>query len=77
MTKVNAKKGNGQIESLVLVNLAASVESLTAQAVALTDPAYIAAQPDYALALLHGTLADRALRLLSVLPRGSVPTCPI
>jgi hypothetical protein len=43
----------------------AGLETLEAQARAFRDPAYLARQPAGELAVLHGVLADKLIRILS------------
>ena len=57
------------IEALAMTYLEASLQALTAQAYVISQPEYIERQPAGELAILHGVVADKAVRLLDALGR--------
>ena len=57
----------GRIETLAIAYLEASFQALTAQAYVISQPEYIERQPAGELAILHGVVADKAIRLLDAL----------
>ncbi len=59
----------GRIEILAMTYLEASLQALTAQAYVISQPEYIERQPAGELAILHGVVADKAVRLLDALGR--------
>lgn len=61
------------IGALVATYLEASLQALTAQAYVASDPEYIKQQPAESLAILHGVMADKSVRLLEALHAGSDP----
>jgi transposase-like protein len=56
-----------RIEVLAITYLEASLQALTAQAYVISQPGYIERQPAGELAILHGVVADKAVRLLDAL----------
>jgi transposase-like protein len=56
-----------RIEALAATYLEASLQALTAQAHVASDPDYIDRQPAEGLAILHGVMADKSVRLLEAL----------
>ncbi len=59
------------IGALVATYLEANLQALTAQAYVASDPEYINKQPAESLAVLHGVMADKSVRLLEALHAGS------
>lgn len=59
-----------KIGALMLEYLEASLNAQIAQAYVASDPNYINRQPASDLAILHGVLGDKAIRLLEALQRG-------
>jgi hypothetical protein len=59
-----------RITALMLEYLEANLNALTSQAYVSADPTYINRQPAGELAILHGVLADKSIRLLEALHRG-------
>jgi transposase-like protein len=59
----------GRIEVLVMTYLEASLQALSAQAYVASQPEYIERQPAGELAILHGVMADKSVRLLEALSR--------
>ena len=71
-TVVELKKA--RIGALALEYLEANLNAQIAQAYVTSDPTYINRQPAGELAILHGVLADKSLRLLEALqPRDGEP----
>jgi hypothetical protein len=64
------------IGALVACYLEANLQALTAQAYVASDPAYIDRQPADGLAVLHGVMADKSIRLLEALHAGSGSAAP-
>jgi transposase-like protein len=58
------------IGGLVAAYLEANLQALTAQAYVSSDPEYINRQPAEGLAILHGVMADKSVRLLEAISRG-------
>lgn len=58
------------IEALAMTYLEASLQALTAQAYVTSQPEYINRQPAGELAILHGVMADKSVRLLDALAAG-------
>lgn len=56
-----------RIGQLVFAYLEANLQALTAQAYVSSDPEYINRQPADGLAILHGVMADKSVRLLEAL----------
>ena len=56
-----------RIGALVASYLEANLQALTAQAYVASDPEYINRQPADSLAILHGVMADKSVRLLEAL----------
>lgn len=65
VTDVTAKKS--RIGALALEYLEANLNAQIAQAYVTADPTYINRQPAGELAILHGVLADKSIRLLEAL----------
>lgn len=63
----SAKKG--RIELLAMTYLESSFQALIAQAYVISQPEYIERQPAGELAILHGVVADKAVRLLDAISR--------
>lgn len=63
--EVRAKKGV-DFDEAVGDYLTASLTSLTAQARHARDPAWLMEQPAHKLALLHGVMFDKAIRVLEL-----------
>jgi transposase-like protein len=55
------------IGALVATYLEANLQALTAQAYVASQPEYIERQPAEGLAVLHGVMADKSIRLLEAL----------
>jgi hypothetical protein len=55
---------------LVAEYLAANLDALTAQARAVADPGWIAAQDAHALVAIHNALGDRAIQILGAIQPG-------
>lgn len=66
-TLISVKKQ--RIGALMLEYLEASLNALAAQAYVTSDPNYIAKQPADQLAILHGVIADKSIRLVEALHR--------
>ncbi len=56
-----------QIGALAAAYLEANLQALTAQAYVTSDPDYIKRQSAESLAILHGVMADKSIRLLEAL----------
>lgn len=54
---------------LAATYLEANLQALTAQAYVASDPDYIERQPAESLAILHGVMADKSIRLFEALHR--------
>lgn len=65
----NPQIKKASIEVLAMTYLEASLQALTAQAYVISQPEYIERQPAGELAILHGVVADKAVRLLDALGR--------
>lgn len=65
VTTVSLKKQ--RIAALMLEYLEAGLNALTAQAYVASDPTYINRQPANELAILHGVIADKSVRLVEAL----------
>ena len=63
----------GRIEMLAITYLEANLQALTAQAYIASQPEYLDRQPAGELAVLHGVMADKSLRLLEALTRHTPP----
>lgn len=59
-----------RITALMLEYLEANLNALTAQAYVAADPTYINRQPANELAILHGVLADKSVRLVEAFQAG-------
>lgn len=58
-----------RVLDLAVTYLEANLQALTAQAYVASDPAYIERQPAEGLAILHGVMADKSVRLLEAIAR--------
>jgi transposase-like protein len=58
-----------RIGMLVAAYVEANLQALTAQAYVSSDPEYINRQPAEGLAILHGVMADKSVRLLEAISR--------
>lgn len=56
-----------RIGRLVFAYLEANLQALTAQAYVASQPEYIDRQPADGLAILHGVMSDKSIRLLEAL----------
>jgi transposase-like protein len=68
--KREARRAAGQSEDvgeLLLAYLRENLSTLTAQAVVFRDPEWLRTQPAGELAVLHGVMTDKAVRLLEAL----------
>ena len=74
VTVVALKKQH--IGALMLEYLEASLNALTAQAYVASDPEYINRQPASELAILHGVIADKSVRLVEALQHGTPDPVP-
>ncbi len=59
-----------RITALMLEYLEANLNAQIAQAYVATDPTYINRQPAESLAILHGVLSDKSIRLIEALQSG-------
>jgi len=66
LQRVATKKGE-ELEDAVSGCVTANLESLTAQAKAVSDPDWIRQQSAKDLAMLHGTMFDKSFRILESL----------
>lgn len=64
-----------RIGQLVLAYLEANLQALIAQSYVVSQPEYIERQPADGIAILHGVMADKSVRLLEAL-HGSQPESP-
>jgi hypothetical protein len=73
-----ARKKSGEIEGLLYDYLTTTLASLKAQAEVAGEREYIIKQPASELYLLHGTMADKAVRLLEAAARAknNAPVTP-
>lgn len=71
IAEVRAKKGE-QIESLLFGYLTQILTTLEAQAKVASEREYIFKQPADSLAVLHGVMADKGIRLLEAAERARV-----
>lgn len=65
-----------RVTALMLEYLEASLNALTAQAYVASDPEYINKQPASELAILHGVIADKSVRLVEALQHGAPDPAP-
>lgn len=65
----NPQVKKASIEVLAMTYLEASLQALIAQSYVISQPEYIERQPAGELAILHGVVADKAVRLLDALGR--------
>ena len=73
--ELRAKKGE-QIESLLFGYLTQVLTTLKEQAVVASEREYIFKQPADSLAVLHGVMADKGIRLLEAAERARVAAPP-
>lgn len=66
--ELRAKKGE-RIEELLFSYLTANLAALEAQAKVVSETEYITKQPADSLAVLHGVMADKSIRLLEAIER--------
>jgi hypothetical protein len=66
--ELRAKKGE-KIEELLFKYLTANLDALEKQAVVVSEREYIIKQPADSLAVLHGVMADKSIRLLEAIER--------
>lgn len=69
--ELRAKKGE-RIEELLFNYLTANLAALEAQAKVVSENDYITKQPADSLAVLHGVMADKSIRLLEAIERARV-----
>ena len=74
VTAVTRKKQ--RIGALMVEYLEAALNALTAQAYVASDPKYIDKQPASELAILHGDIADKSVRLVEALQHGAPDPAP-
>jgi hypothetical protein len=67
-TEICTEKG-ARIDDLLFGYLQAGLKALKAQAEVVSEPEYIRAQPASELAVLHGVVADKQIRLLEAAER--------
>jgi transposase-like protein len=65
---IRTKKGE-RIEELLFRYLTSTLEALQKQTEVASDAAYLKQQPADSLAVLHGVMADKSIRLLEALHR--------
>lgn len=70
--ELRAKKGE-RIEELLFNYLTANLAALEAQAKVVSESEYITKQPADSLAVLHGVMADKSIRLLEAIERARAP----
>lgn len=70
--ELRAKKGE-KIEELLFGYLTANLAALEAQAKVVSEREYITKQPADGLAVLHGVMADKSIRLLEAIERARAP----
>jgi len=58
-----------RVGQLIFAYLEANLQALTAQAYVASQPEYIERQPAEGLAILHGVMADKSVRLLEAISR--------
>lgn len=68
IAQVRAKKGE-QIEALLFDYLTTNLQALKSQAQIASEREYIIEQPAGELAVLHGVMADKSVRLLEAIER--------
>lgn len=73
--EVRAKKG-AQVETLLFDYLVQILTTLKAQAAVASEREYIIEQPAGELAVLHGVMADKGIRLLEAAERARTATPP-
>lgn len=71
MEHLEPKKGD-QIEALLFGYLETTLETLRCQAVIVGEREYVIKQPAGELAVLHGVMADKAVRLLEAAERARI-----
>lgn len=75
VAELRAKKGE-QIETLLFSYLTQILSTLHAQAKVASEREYIFKQPADSLAVLHGVMADKGIRLLEAAERARTATPP-
>lgn len=73
--EIRRKKGE-KIERLLFSYLTQTLETLEAQAKVVSEREYIVKQPADSLAVLHGVMADKSIRLLEAIERARIPAKP-
>lgn len=73
--EIRAKKGE-RVESLLFGYLCQVLQTLKAQAEVASEREYILEQPAGELAVLHGVMADKGIRLLEAAERASAASPP-
>lgn len=69
---VATKKGE-EIENLLFGYLTTTLKTLTSQAEIASERDYVTKQPAGELAVLHGVMADKSIRLLEAIHRATTP----
>lgn len=72
---IATKKGE-QIEDLLFGYLTETIVTLKEQAIVVREREYIIKQPADSLAVLHGVMADKSIRLLEAVERARINTPP-
>lgn len=70
--ELRAKKGE-KIEELLFGYLTQTLETLQSQAKIVSEREYVLKQPADSIAVLHGVMADKSIRLLEAIERARVP----
>lgn len=73
--EVRRQKGK-EIEDLLFGYLTQTIDTLTIQAKVVSEREYIIKQPAGELAVLHGVMADKSIRLLEAAERARQPVAP-
>lgn len=68
---LRSKNRGEQIENLLFDYLTANLEALRKQAEVVSEAAYIERQPAGEIAVLHGVMADKSIRLLEAIHRAN------
>lgn len=69
----NAHVETGDVGTLLLTYLRANLRALTVQAETFADPSWLRGQDASELAVLHGVMTDKAVRLLEAMSNASNP----
>lgn len=72
LQRIATEKGR-VIEELLFNYLTTTIKALTNQAEAASETEYITKQPADSLAVLHGVMADKSIRLLEAIERARSP----